>query len=116
MAEIEGMLAGIESPNKRAKMDSGLSSTNFDESKFARYYRTDSVTNANASQPATVGLDVYHFSLPYTYTSANTLSTYSASTTHHPSTPIFTYNSTYGYDLSTLNGMHSEYQNGSGTQ
>lgn len=119
MAEIEGMLAGIESPNKRAKMDSGQSSTNFDESKFARYYRTDTVTTANASQSATVGVNdaaAYHFSLPYTYTSANSLSTYSASTTQHQSSPVFTYSSSYGYDFSTINGIHSEYQNGSGTQ
>ena len=118
MAEIEGMLAGIESPNKRAKMDSGLSSTNFDESKFARYYRTDAVSSANASEPATVvvnDLPAAYFSFPYTYTSANALSTYTAST-QSQSSPVFTYSSSYGYDFSSLNGIHSEYPNGSGTQ
>lgn len=110
MADIEGMLAGIESPNKRAKMDSGLSSTNFDESKFARYYRTDAVCTANASQPTTVvNESAAYFSFPYTYTSANALSTYTASTTQ--SSPAFTYSSSYGYDF---NGVHSDYQNGSG--
>lgn len=112
MAEIEGMLAGIESPNKRAKMDSGLSSTNFDESKFARYYRTDAVCSAKSPQSTTVVANdsTAYFSFPYTYTSANTLSTYSASSTQ--SSPAFTYSTSYGYDFSTING--TQYLNGSG--
>lgn len=114
MAEIEGMLAGIESPNKRAKMDSGLSSTNFDESKFARYYRTDAVCTANSSQSTTVVANDSnaYFSFPYTYTSANALSTYSVSSSQ--SSPAFTYSTSYGYDFSTINGVHTQYHNGSG--
>lgn len=116
MAEIEGMLAGIESPNKRAKMDSGLSSTNFDESKFARYYRTDAVSSANVSDSTTVvpnDAAAAYFSFPYTYTTANTLSTYTAST-QNENTPAYTYNSSYGYDYTSINGLSSEYPNGTG--
>ncbi|XP_031557317.1 heterogeneous nuclear ribonucleoprotein L-like isoform X2 [Actinia tenebrosa] len=114
MAEIEGMLAGIESPNKRAKMDSGLSSTNFDESKFARYYRTDAVSSANVSEsPTVVSNDAAaaYFSFPYTYTTANSLSTYTAST-QNENIPAFSYGSSYVYDYTSINGLSSDYPNG----
>lgn len=115
MAEIEGMLAGIESPNKRAKMDSGLSSTNFDESKFARYYRTDAVSSANLSQSTTVVSNAAaYFSFPYSYTTANTLPTYTAST-QNENTPAYSYSSSYGYDYTSINGLSSDYPNGTGT-
>ncbi|XP_032231297.2 heterogeneous nuclear ribonucleoprotein L-like isoform X2 [Nematostella vectensis] len=117
MAEVEGILAGIESPNKRAKMDSGLSATNFDESKFARYYRTVAVSSANSSHSATVAVTEStsaptYYSFPY---AQNSIPSYSFSyAAQNESSPVYTYNTAYGYDFNSLNGYHTGYSTSTG--
>ncbi|KAJ7387391.1 hypothetical protein OS493_004385 [Desmophyllum pertusum] len=110
MADIGGMIAttGIESPNKRAKMDSGLTATNFDESKFARYYRTDAASSPTSSHSAPVVSDTSaYYSYPYTYT--NSFSSYSYPCGQTDATALYTYPASYGVHYSPMNGFSTEY-------
>lgn len=116
MADIGGMIAatGIESPNKRAKMDSGLTATNFDESKFARYYRTDTASSPTSSHSAPVVSDASaYYSYPYTY--ANSFSSFSYPCGQTDATALYTYPASYGVHYSTLNGFSAEYSPSSGS-
>lgn len=116
MADIGGMIAttGIESPNKRAKMDSGLTATNFDESKFARYYRTDAARSPTSSHSAPVVSDTSaYYSYPYTYT--NSFSSYSYPCGQTDATALYTYPASYGVHYSPMNGFSTEYAAVSGT-
>ncbi|XP_073258090.1 heterogeneous nuclear ribonucleoprotein L-like [Porites lutea] len=111
MADVGGMIAatGIESPNKRAKMDMELPATNFDESKFARYYRTDAVASLTSSHSSPVASDSSAFySYPYTFTS-NSFSSYTYPCGQTDATALYTYPASYGVQYSTLNGFTSEY-------
>lgn len=116
MADIGGMIAatGIESPNKRAKMDSGLTATNFDESKFARYYRTDAASSPTSSHSAPVVSDTSaYYSYPYTF--ANSFSSYSYPCGQQTdAAALYTYPASYGVPYSTLNGFSTEYSPSSG--
>ncbi|KAL9981637.1 hypothetical protein ACROYT_G010369 [Oculina patagonica] len=115
MADIGGMIAatGIESPNKRAKMDSGLTATNFDESKFARYYRTDASSSPTSSHSAPVVSDTSaYYSYPYTY--ANSFSSFSYPCGQTDVAALYTYPASYGVPYSTLNGFSAEYSPSSG--
>ena len=119
MADIGGMIAGVESPNKRAKIDSGLTGTNFDESKFARYYRTDAVSSGDNEYTTTATSDVSaaaaaatYYSFPYSYSNSFSSFTYP----YGQSTPTngsisYTYASPYGYqnynNASTQNSFSS---------
>ena len=111
MADIASMLVttGIESPNKRAKMDSGLLATNFDESKFARYYRTEAVKSPTSSDsPPVVGNTSAYYSYPYTY--ANSFTGYSFPYGHQTDNPsVYTYPASYGYNYTQLNGYSPQY-------
>ena len=116
MADIGGMIAatGIESPNKRAKMDMGLTATNFDESKFARYYRTDAASSPTNSHSAPVVSDTSaYYSYPYTY--ANSFSSFSYPCGQADATALYTYPASYGVPYSTLNGLSTDYSPSSGT-
>lgn len=117
MADIGGVIAatGIESPNKRAKMDSGLTATNFDESKFARYYRTDVASSPTSSHSAPVVSDTSaYYSYPYTF--ANSFSSYSYPCGQQTdAAALYTYPASYGVPYSTLNGFSTEYSPSSGT-
>ena len=117
MADIGGMIAatGIESPNKRAKMDSGLTATNFDESKFARYYRTDAASSPTSSHSAPVVSDASaYYSYPHTF--ANSFSSYSYPCGQQTdAAALYTYHASYGIPYSTLNGFSTEYSPSSGT-
>ena len=113
------MIAGVESPNKRAKIDSGPTTTNFDESKFARYYRTDAVsasdseyTSTATSDASAVAATATYYSFPYSYSNSFSSFTYP----YGQSTPSngsisFTYASPYGYqsynNVSTQNSFPS---------
>lgn len=116
MADIGGMIAatGIESPNKRAKMDMALTATNFDESKFARYYRTDAASSPTSSHSAPVVSDTSaYYSYPYTY--ANSFSSFSYPCGQADTTALYTYPASYGVPYSTLNGLSTDYSPSSGT-
>ncbi|XP_068681115.1 heterogeneous nuclear ribonucleoprotein L-like [Montipora capricornis] len=116
MAEVGGMIAlsGIESPNKRAKMDSGLTATNFDESKFARYYRTDAASSPTSSHSSPVASDSSAFySYPYTFPS-NSFSSYAYPCGQTDATALFTYPASYGIHYNSLNGFSSEYSSATG--
>ena len=118
MADVGGMIAatGIESPNKRAKMDMELPATNFDESKFARYYRTDAVASLTSSHSSPVASDSSAFySYPYTFTS-NSFSSYTYPCGQTDATALYTYPASYGVQYSTLNGFTSEYSATTGMQ
>lgn len=115
MADIGGMIAttGIESPNKRAKMDSGLTATNFDESKFARYYRTDAASSPTSSHSAPVVSDTSaYYSYPYTY--ANSFSSYTYPCGQADAAALYTYPASYGIPYTALNGFSTEYSSTSG--
>lgn len=111
MADIASMLVttGIESPNKRAKIDSGLLATNFDESKFARYYRTDTVNpSSSPDSSAVVSNSSAYYSYPYTY--ASSISGFSLP--YGPSTDTstaYTYPASYGYNYTQLNGYSQDF-------
>lgn len=116
MADVGGMIAvsGIESPNKRAKMDSGLTATNFDESKFARYYRTDAASSPTSSHSSPVGSDSSAFySYPYSFPS-NSFSSYAYPCGQTDATALYTYPASYGVHYNTLNGFSSEYSTTTG--
>jgi len=116
MADVSGMIAatGIESPNKRAKMDSELTATNFDESKFARYYRTDAASSPTSSHSSPVVSDSSAFySYPYTF-SANSFSSYTYPCGQTDATALYTYPASYGVHYNTLNGFSSEYSSPTG--
>ncbi|RMX41638.1 hypothetical protein pdam_00008905 [Pocillopora damicornis] len=110
MADIGAMIAtpGIESPNKRAKMDSGLTATNFDESKFARYYRTDTVSSPVSSHSGPVVSDTSaYYSYPYTY--SNSFSSYTYPCGQTDAAALYTYPASYGIPYTALNGFSTEY-------
>lgn len=116
MAEVGGVIAltGIESPNKRAKMDSGLTATNFDESKFARYYRTDAASSPTSSHSSPVASDSSTFySYPYTFPS-NSFSSYAYPCGQSDTTALYTYPASYGVHYNTLNGFSSEFSSATG--
>lgn len=116
MADIGGMIAAtaIESPNKRAKMDSGLTATNFDESKFARYYRTDAASSPTSSHSSPVASDSSAFySYPYTF-SSNSFSSYTYPCGQSDTAALYTYPASYGVHYNTLNGFSSEYSSSTG--
>ena len=110
MADIGGMITGtgIESPNKRAKMDSGLTATNFDESKFARYYRTDKASSPTSSQSTPVVSETSaYYSYPYTF--SNSFSSYSYPCGQTETSALYAYPTSYGVPYSSLNGFNTEY-------
>ncbi|XP_058964014.1 heterogeneous nuclear ribonucleoprotein L-like isoform X1 [Pocillopora verrucosa] len=116
MADIGAMIAtpGIESPNKRAKMDSGLTATNFDESKFARYYRTDTVSSPVSSHSGPVVSDTSaYYSYPYTY--SNSFSSYTYPCGQTDAAALYTYPASYGIPYTALNGFSTEYSSTSGS-
>ena len=116
MAGVGGMIAatGIESPNKRAKMDMGLTATNFDESKFARYYRTDAASSPTSSHSSPVASDSSAFySYPYSF-SSNSFSSYTYPCGQTDATALYTYPASYGVHYNTLNGFSSEYSAATG--